>query len=61
MSAQICKRSFRDGSVSRILFGRLAMSLSMCFTVFVEKPGAVRPIEIMPFAGTKTECNEDGE
>jgi hypothetical protein len=40
--------------VSGILFGVLTVTLS----VFVKTLGF---LEIMPFAGTKTECNQDGE
>jgi hypothetical protein len=58
MSTKICKRSFRDSSVGGILLGVLSMSLSMNFSVFVKTPGF---LEFMPFAGTKTECNQDGE
>jgi hypothetical protein len=28
---------------------------------FVELPGAIRTIEIMPFAGAENKCNKDGE
>jgi hypothetical protein len=57
MSAWICKRSLRDCLVSSILFGVLAVR----FTMLVEPLCAFWPFEIMPFAGTKTECNQDGE
>lgn len=35
--------------------------LFMGSMVLVEPPGSIRPIELMPFAGTKTEYNEEGK
>jgi hypothetical protein len=43
--------------VTGILLGVLAMAV----TVFVETLGALRPLEFMPFASTKTESNQDSE
>jgi hypothetical protein len=54
MFAWICKRSLRNDSVSRVRLGML----TVFFAVFVETLGI---LEFMPFAGTKTECNQNGE
>jgi hypothetical protein len=29
--------------------------------MLVKLPGAIRAIELMPFAGAETECNKDGK
>jgi hypothetical protein len=35
--------------------------LFMGSMVLVQPPGSIRPIELMPFASTKAEYNEDGK
>jgi hypothetical protein len=58
-SAWNSKRLRRENQTSvRSLMTRFLFMGSM---VLVQPPGSIRPIELMPFASTKAEYNEDGK